>query len=343
MSQPGGRTELSDEEARGVVERIRPRFDQYASKYDERKYPPKIYDDLICAFSAPTNVSGEDIRGAMLWKLGHLGKKRIPSQHESLILRIQECWQDLSPAATGPTVEAFNRIAAVGGRHAYITVCFLLHLLRPSEVPIIDQFNFRAMNHYFAEARPGWRSKNRPSTFGDLETLSSFLSAIKRAWKFADPSSVPSERGLDRFLMMRGKALKSHKAPPPKITGAELPVAAPAIRSTGSRVSVGGGSISLPYGGSGATFQVGTLIQHLKESGRRYIIQGQAECRFSTHRKPQSLDFWLRRNFARNPDTKQAVNDVIHQLVSTGFFEAGEFPCPDSGRLCKGIRLIRSG
>lgn len=337
-------TELSDEEARGVVERIRPRFGQYESKYDERKYPPKIYDDLICAFSAPGNVTGEDIRRAMLWKLGHLRKKRIPSQHESLISRIQRCWQNLSPAATGPTVEAFDRIAAaVGGRHPYITVCFLLHLLRPSEVSIIDQFNFRAMNHYFAEAHPGWRSKNRPSTYGDLETLSRFLSAIKRAWRFADPSNVPSERGLDRFLMMKGKALKSQQAPSPKISLSEAPAASAAEESRGPRDSGGDRWIRLPYGGPGATFDVGTLIQHVRESGRSYIIQGQANCRFSAHRKPRSLDFWLRKNYAKSGDIKQAVNDVMRQLVSSGLFEEGEFPCPDSGRLCKGIRLIRSG
>ena len=39
------------------------------------------------------------------------------------------------------------------------------------------------------------------------------------------------------------------------------------------------------------------------------------------------------------PDTKQAVNEVIQQLVATGDFEEGCFLCPDSGRMCKGIRL----
>jgi len=56
-----------------------------------------------------------------------------------------------------------------------------------------------------------------------------------------------------------------------------------------------------------------------------------------------TLDFWLRRNFAKSADIKQAVNDVIRQLVSTGFFEEGEFPCPDNGRLCKGIRIVKGG
>lgn len=102
------------------------------------------------------------------------------------------------------------------------------------------------------------------------------------------------------------------------------------------------GSVS-PYGGPGARFHVDTLIQHVKESGRSYIIQGQTQCGFSAHRKSQSLDFWLRKNFAKSRDIKQAVNDVIRQIVSTVFFEEGEFPCPDSGSLCKGIRLVHAG
>lgn len=344
MSQPGGRTELSEEEARRVVERIRPYFDEYVSKYDERKYPPGVYEDLLRAFGAPDEVTGSDIRTAILWKFGHLGKQRIPSHHESLISCIQERWPVLSPAILGSPGEAFNRLdTAVGGPHRYITVSFLLHLLRPSEVPLIDRFNFRAMNYYFDEVRPGWRSKHRPSVYSDLETVSNFLNAITRGWQIVDASSLPAKRDLDRFLMMKGKALKSQQVPSPKISPTKAPVAPRAKESRGPSGSLGGGWIRLPYGVPGATFQVRTLIQHLKNSGRQHIIQGQAKCKFSRHRKPRSLDFWLRRNFARNPDTKQAVNDLIHQLVSTGFFEAGEFPCPDSGRLCKGIRLVPSG
>ena len=39
------------------------------------------------------------------------------------------------------------------------------------------------------------------------------------------------------------------------------------------------------------------------------------------------------------PDTKQAVNGVIEQLVRTGMFCEGKFRCPDSGLLTKGIAL----
>ena len=57
MPPPGGGAELSEEEARRVVERIRPSFDEYVSTYDERKYPPKIYEDLLRAVRVPDNIT----------------------------------------------------------------------------------------------------------------------------------------------------------------------------------------------------------------------------------------------------------------------------------------------
>lgn len=161
---------LAGEEARRVVGLIQPCFDEYVTRYDERKYPPDVYERLLRSFGAPGQVIDEDIRTAFLWKFGHLGKQRIPSRHETLISCIQERWPDLLPAIHGSTVEVFHRLdAVVGGPH------------------------------------------------------------------------------------------------------------------------------------------------------------------------------WLRGDFAKNPDAMQAVNGVIRQLGSTGFFEEGEFPCPDTGRLCKGIRIVRAG
>ncbi len=85
------------------------------------------------------------------------------------------------------------------------------------------------------------------------------------------------------------------------------------------------------------------LRDHILASGRDYIIQGQQERALCKHTKPQSLDVWLRNNLPTNPNTKQATNDVVEQLVNTGLFVVGDFPCPDSpdGRICKGIGLRR--
>jgi hypothetical protein len=41
-------------------------------------------------------------------------------------------------------------------------------------------------------------------------------------------------------------------------------------------------------------------------------------------------------------DTKQAVNDVIDQLIATRLFTVEKLRCPDSGALCKGIKLVQA-
>ena len=97
-------------------------------------------------------------------------------------------------------------------------------------------------------------------------------------------------------------------------------------------------AINLPYGNN--SFNSQDLKEFIRRTGRNFIIQGQVACRREVHPKPRSLDCWLRDNYARNPDTKQAVNAVIEALVNTGEFEEGRFICPDSGKLVKGIRII---
>lgn len=94
--------------------------------------------------------------------------------------------------------------------------------------------------------------------------------------------------------------------------------------------------ICLTYGGK---FNEQDLIENIRASGRDYIIQGQQANSINRHTKPQSLDYWLRQ-FASNPNTKQADNQIITALVDTGLFVIEyDLACPDSGRRCKGIRL----
>jgi len=100
-------------------------------------------------------------------------------------------------------------------------------------------------------------------------------------------------------------------------------------------------SIELPHGGPDGRLFVDDLIQHIRESGRDYIIQGQTNCTLANHPKPNSLDAWLRRKCTVRSDTKQAVNDVIDELVATRLFKAEILRCPDSGNCCRGIRLIQ--
>lgn len=96
--------------------------------------------------------------------------------------------------------------------------------------------------------------------------------------------------------------------------------------------------INLPYGGN---FDEHDLVKHIKGTGRDYIIQGQQAVSLGEHTKLQSLDYWLRQ-FGKNPDTKQAENSVLDALVATGLFEIiSKLICPESGKKCKGLRLVK--
>ena len=95
------------------------------------------------------------------------------------------------------------------------------------------------------------------------------------------------------------------------------------------------------YGGPGARFPVSDLVDHIRSTGRDYIIQGQQKSTLAKHTKPHSLDVWLRRRFPSRQDTKLADNEVVHALVATGLFQVVKgLRCPDSGRRCKGLRLV---
>lgn len=95
--------------------------------------------------------------------------------------------------------------------------------------------------------------------------------------------------------------------------------------------------IHLPYGGN---FDEHNLVRYIRGTGRNYIIQGQQAVSRDEHAKPKSLDFWLRQ-YGKNPNTKQAENSVLDALVNTGLFKIDKYLiCPDSGRKCKGLRLV---
>ena len=89
---------------------------------------------------------------------------------------------------------------------------FLLHLLRPLSVPIVDQHNFRAVNSLIRQVRPSWQSKTMPTRYRDLETVAMFMAAVLKGWRQSMPASAPSSHRLDKFLMMYGKALKAASA-----------------------------------------------------------------------------------------------------------------------------------
>jgi hypothetical protein len=139
----------------------------------------------------------------------HLGKPAIPAAHEGLISQLQRRWPAAAAALPKAPEDAFVALdREFGGKKRFITVAFLLHLLHPSTVPIIDQHNFRAVNAIMAGVRPTWKSRKQPSCYADIGLVSAFMEVVLEAWVYRAPESAPAIRDLDKFLMMYGKAIK---------------------------------------------------------------------------------------------------------------------------------------
>lgn len=98
--------------------------------------------------------------------------------------------------------------------------------------------------------------------------------------------------------------------------------------------------ITLPHDAD-RQFDVRLLVGFMQLTGMKHIIQGQQQVILAEHTKPNSLDYFVRSHFATSKDTAQAVNDVMQQLLQTGYFSEDEaLMCPDSGRPCKGLVLV---
>lgn len=101
--------------------------------------------------------------------------------------------------------------------------------------------------------------------------------------------------------------------------------------------------IRLPREAPAAGFAVRDLVEHIEGSGRDFIIEGEVDCALADHPRPHSLDYWLRENYARNKETRQATRDVIGQLLATGLFaESDNLRCPDTGERSVGL-LLKNG
>ena len=98
--------------------------------------------------------------------------------------------------------------------------------------------------------------------------------------------------------------------------------------------------INLPYGGTGAGFDAVELKDYMLENNLTYIIQGACKCTLNQHKKPKSLDYWLRKHKnTQHVDTMQAVDKVIRHLVKTGLFYEKKCICPTSGQPCNALVL----
>lgn len=153
-------------------------------------------------------MTAADILAALVWKYGNTGKANYPRRQQALAKRIAELWQANAIVPGESPRAAFDTWTSLLGHTSFITVCFLLHLANPDELPILDQHTFRSVNRHLSYVRPGLVPKAKPSRFEDLLLVRDFGVVVRRAWKRHSASAPPTAETLDRYLMMHGKSLK---------------------------------------------------------------------------------------------------------------------------------------
>jgi hypothetical protein len=200
-------SQLTSREAEIIAALISRDLEEYVALYETGKYSPYVYKDIRRAFSAPRSVGCADIKSAILWKYGHLGKPRYPKHHALIIKDVQKLWprflETTATAAPEAMAEFWRR--ELDRPRAFVTIAFLVHLLHQRTLPIIDQHNYRAVNYYMTKVRPSWVSKRMPRQMTDLLLVAGFIKSVRSVW----PSPRrPSARSLDKYLMMFGKHLR---------------------------------------------------------------------------------------------------------------------------------------
>jgi len=204
----GNETKMNEQEAKEIAGAIRAEFDIYLNKYDFRKYPAEDYATFKSEFSK-LSKDNQYLNAALVWKWGHVGKKSFPNHHKNLIQKVQALWPDYIKDAKSQGVSAektFTWWSKKLSSTSYITTAYITHLVHHADpLPIIDQHNFRAMNHFLGRVGASHGTKLKPSSWADISQLQNFMTEVLR--------HLPEREygDLDRFFMMYGKSIKPRK------------------------------------------------------------------------------------------------------------------------------------
>lgn len=188
------------------IQFINQHFDFFVKQYDEKKYPPQIYNTAKINFSSFT-ANEEIIKLALEWKWGHIGKPNYPNKHKLLIKEIINEWENFNKSthdkkSADKNFEWWKN--KLGGKTStrFITIAFITHLIHNEEIPIIDQHNYRALNFFTNNLSLSSNFKKRPSNWNDITKLKEFTYTILLQLNNKTPQD------LDKFLMMFGKSIK---------------------------------------------------------------------------------------------------------------------------------------
>lgn len=193
---------INNQQYENIIRFIDKKFDLYYGKYDFHKYSLDNYKEYQENFS---NLKNENryIEDALKWKWGHAGKKNYPLAHKKIVEEVKDNWSKFAEQKYKNPKDTFDFWRNVFKRNTtYITSAYITHLVHFTEIPIIDQHNYRAFNTLLkCFVNRNLQFKKKPSNWNDILQLKEFINYI------SDVKNINKEE-LDKFLMMYGKSLK---------------------------------------------------------------------------------------------------------------------------------------
>ncbi len=186
---------------KNIIDRINEDFLLYYNKYDFSKYSQDDYKIFQNNFSSLKNEN-QSIEKALKWKWGHSGKNNFPSAQKNLIKEVESHWKDFASKKFTNPQDTFEYWKSIFNRKTtYITTVYITHLVHYSEVPIIDQHNYRAMNYFVKLVNNSYTAKKKPSNWDDLMNFKKFIDEVSLQ------TNIDKEK-IDKYLMMYGKSIK---------------------------------------------------------------------------------------------------------------------------------------
>lgn len=201
---------LTKEELKGIADIVSPNFNEIKDRYDEIKYRPEIYEHAKLRFST-LDVTPAIIEEALRWKYGKLNQTNYPKTLKDTIQASIREWPEFLkvygkvpayPEGDAEATFSYWFISLVFPTR-YITMAFLTHLIHPEKYSIIDQHNFRSMNHLIKSVRPMHKFNVKPSTSKHIEEISWFITNLAN-------ELGKEKQEVDRYLMMHGKLIKAN-------------------------------------------------------------------------------------------------------------------------------------
>lgn len=193
---------LTEEQLLIIKKEVKDNFYYYIKHYQSDKYPEDVYIQSKVKFKNPQSVTASDITKALEWKYGHLNKNNYPAAHKSIINTIILHWSDFCRVKCLSTDNIYNFWKEKLKVHQnFITIAYIIHLIKSDEIQIIDQHNFRAFNYLVSLVKAGHSYSKKPSSLLNLKNYNHFFNQLLSIIDIKENK----KRNLDKFLMMYGK------------------------------------------------------------------------------------------------------------------------------------------